>query len=143
MKVATFRWWAKGSRGAASERPTVLHICFCNFQLAAWSTSLEVITVFHAWSHGRLVEMQINHRRKKIHRMNQGSNFLKGSFSNRDNVRASIQFRRESQPQHLKRSVFLKSRSIIFHVNRTSVIRLVKRNQLNFPALKSTSHFLP
>ena len=31
------------------------------------------------------------------------SNNLGGSFSNRDNVRAPNQFRRESQPQHLKR----------------------------------------
>ena len=28
--------------------------------------------------------------------------FLGGSFSNKDNVRAPIQSRRESQPQHLK-----------------------------------------
>ena len=34
----------------------------------------------------------------ELHRTNQGSNFLGGSFSNRDNVRAPIQFRREHQP---------------------------------------------
>ena len=34
--------------------------------------------------------------------MNQGSNFLGWSLSNRDNVRSPIQFRKESQPQHLK-----------------------------------------
>ena len=55
--------------------------------------------------------------RKKLHRTNQGSNFLGGSFSNRDNVRAPIQFRRESQPQHAKRRFFLKSRPIHFHIN--------------------------
>ena len=43
-----------------------------------------------------------NLRRKKLQRKNQGSNFLQGSFSNRDNVRAPIQFKRKSQPQHLK-----------------------------------------
>ena len=42
--------------------------------------------------------MQRNLRRNKLHRTNQGSNFLGGSFSNRDNIRASIQFRREIQP---------------------------------------------
>ena len=41
--------------------------------------------------------------RKELRRMNQGSNFLGGSFSNSDNVRAPIQFEREGQPQHLKR----------------------------------------
>ena len=35
--------------------------------------------------------------RKKLHRTSEGSKFLGGSFSNRDNVRAPIQFRRESQ----------------------------------------------
>ena len=41
--------------------------------------------------------------------MNQGSNFPEGSLSNRDNVRTPIQFRRESDPQHLKRWLFLKA----------------------------------
>ena len=41
-------------------------------------------------------------RRKKLHRTKQGSNFLRGSFNNRDNVRAPIQFRRESHPSVLK-----------------------------------------
>ena len=40
--------------------------------------------------------------RKKL-RTNQGFNFLGSSFSNRDNVRAPIQFRRENQAQNLKR----------------------------------------
>ena len=55
--------------------------------------------VFHAWAYGRFIEIQSNLRRKKLHRMNQSSNFPGGSFSNRDNVRVPIQFRRESQPQ--------------------------------------------
>ena len=58
--------------------------------------------VFHVWSYGGFIEIHSNLRRKKLHRMNHGPNFLGDSFSNRDNVRASIQFRRESQPQHLK-----------------------------------------
>ena len=64
--------------------------------------------------------------------MNQGCNFLGGTFSNGDNVRAPIQFRRESQPQHLKRWFFPKSRPIHFHINSTSVIRPVKKSQLGF-----------
>ena len=59
--------------------------------------------IFHTWAYGRFIEIEGNLRRKKLHRTNKGSNFLGGSFSNRDNVRAPIQFRRESQPQHLKR----------------------------------------
>ena len=36
----------------------------------------------------------------ELHKRNQGSNFLGGSISKRDNKRAPIQFRRERQPQH-------------------------------------------
>ena len=56
----------------------------------------------HGQPIGRFIEIQRNLRRKKLHRSNQGSNFLGGSFSNKDNVRAQIQFRRESQPFILK-----------------------------------------
>ena len=38
-------------------------------------------TVFHAWPYGRFIEIQRNLRRKKLHRTNQGPNFLGGSFS--------------------------------------------------------------
>ena len=96
----------------------------------------KMTTVFREWPYGRFIEIQNNLRRKKLHRTNQGSNFLGGSFSNRDNVRATVQFRRESQPQHLKRWLFLKNRPIYFHINSTSAIRLVKRNQLSFSSIE-------
>ena len=67
---------------------------------------------------------------------NQGSNFLRGSSSNRDNVRFPIQFRRECQPQHLKGWFFLGNKPIHFHINSTSVIRLVKRNQSSFSSIE-------
>ena len=59
------------------------------------STSSDMSTVFHAWSYGRFAEIQGSLWRKKLHRTNQGFNFLGSSFTNRDNVRAPIQFRRE------------------------------------------------
>ena len=58
-------------------------------------------TVFPAWSYGRFIEIPSNLMRKKLRRTNHSMNFLGGSFSNRDNVRAPIQFRREGQSQHL------------------------------------------
>ena len=64
--------------------------------------------------------------------MNEGSNFLGGSFGNRDNARAPIQFRRERQPQHLKRLFFLKNRSICFHVNSTSQTKLGQTRLVEF-----------
>ena len=56
------------------------------FQVATRGTSPDVTTVFHAWVYGRFIQIQSNLRRKKLHRTNQGSNFLGSSFSNRDNV---------------------------------------------------------
>ena len=40
---------------------------------------------------------------KKTSQDKLSSNFLGGSFSNRDNIGTPIQFRRQGQPQHLKR----------------------------------------
>ena len=93
------------------------------------STSPDMTEEFHALLYGRFIKIQGNLRRSTLHRTNKGSNFLGGSFSNRDNVRAPIQFRREGQPQHLKKWFFLKNRAIHFHINSSSINRLVSRNQ--------------
>ena len=71
-----------------------------------------------------IIPWQSNLRSKKLHRTNPGSNFLGGTFSNRYNVRAPIQFRREIQPQHLERQFFPENRPIHFHINTTHVIRM-------------------
>ena len=88
--------------------------------------------IYHAWPYGRFIEIKSNLRGKKFHTTTLSSNFLGDSLSNRDNVRAPIKFKRESQPQHLKRLFFLKNRPIYFHINSTSVIRPIKQNQLSF-----------
>ena len=102
------------------------------FQVALRSTSTDMTTALHAWPYGRFIEIQCNIRRKKLHRTNQFSNFLGGSFSNRDNLRVPIQFGKERQPQHLRRWVFLINRPIHFHISSTSVFRPVKLNKLSF-----------
>ena len=61
-------------------------------------------TVDHARLYDRFIGMQSNLRRKKPHITNLGSNFYGESFSNRDNVGAKLQFRRERKPQYLKRT---------------------------------------
>ena len=71
------------------------------FQVAPRSTSPDMTTALHAWLYSRFIQIQSKLRKKKIHRPNQSSNFLGSSFSNRDNVRAPIQFRKESQPSIL------------------------------------------
>ena len=50
-----------------------------------------MITVFHARPCGGFIEILSNLWRKKLHRMNQGSDFLRENFCNRENVRAPIQ----------------------------------------------------
>ena len=109
-------------------------------QVATRSTSHNMTTVFTLY--GRSMEIKSNFKRKSLHIINQGFNFLRGSSSNKNNVRAPIQFRRERQPQHLKRWFFVKNRPIHFHINSTSVIKPVKWNKLCFSSIESTSHFL-
>ena len=58
-------------------------------------------TVFHARPCRRAIEIQSNLRRKKLHRTNQDFDFLRGNFSNRDNVRAPIQFKEKVNPSIL------------------------------------------
>ena len=87
--------------------------------------------------------IQSNLRTKKLHRMNQDTSFLGSSLNDRDNVRALIQFGKESQPQHLKRLFFIKNRPIHFHINSTSVFSQSNETKWVYPALESTSHFLP
>ena len=77
--------------------------------------------VFHAWTYGRFIEIQGNLRRKKIPRTNQRFNFLGGSFKNRDNVRAPIKFRRESQPSILKHDFLSRTEPSIF----TSIVHVL------------------
>ena len=52
--------------------------------------------VFHAWVYGRFIEIQSNLRKK-----NQNSNFLRGSFSNIDNVRAQSNLEEKFNPSIL------------------------------------------
>ena len=90
-----------------------MHIRFCNLSnnpkeqlgVPVHDNSITYMT------YSRFIEIQSNLRRKKLHRINQGSNFLGSSFSNRDNAKAPTQFRRENQQQHLKR-LFFKNRPI-------------------------------
>ena len=56
----------------------------------------DMTATFCARLYGRLIEIESNLSRKKLHRTNQGSNFFGRRFNNRHNVRAPIQFRRES-----------------------------------------------
>ena len=98
------------------------------------------------WSHiihwqACCIEIQSNLRRKKLHRVNQGSNFLGDTFSNRDNVRAPIQFRWESQPIILKDDFSSKIDPSIFISIAPALLDWSNATSWVFSALKSTSHF--
>ena len=91
-----------------------IFVAYLQFQVTTTGTSPDMRTALHTWSNGRFIEVESNLRRKKLRRTNQGSNFLGDNFSNWDNVRAPIQFRRESQPQHLKRWFFSHEQTHLF-----------------------------
>ena len=87
-------------------------------------------TEFHTWSYGRFIEIQRNLRRKKLRRTSQGSNNLEGSFSNRDNVKAPIEFRRESQPQHLQTSSCPSPQYLVGQIQVQKLILVVATDQM-------------
>ena len=67
---------------------------------------------------------------KKLHIMNQGSNFLRSTFNDRDNVRESQPNLEEKvDPRILKYDFFLKKRPLHFPTKSTSIIRLAKQNR--------------
>ena len=70
--------------------------------------------MLYARQYSRFIEIKNNFGRKKLHGMNQGSNFLGDSFSNRENVRAPIKFRRKIKFQYLKRLFSSRADSSIF-----------------------------
>ena len=99
-------------------------------------------TAFYEWPYGRFIEIQGKLRRKKLHRTNQGSNFLEGSFGNRDNIRAPIQFRRE-KPNILKDDFSSTTEPSIFTSIAPELLDQSNKTKWVFISLKSTSHFLP
>ena len=76
------------------------------------------------------------------HITNQGFNFLRRSFSNRNNLRVPIQFKRKIQPQHLER--LFSSRTIVSLFTSIAPVLLNWSNEARcvFPVLKWTSHFM-
>ena len=88
--------------------------------------------VFHARLYGRFIEIEINFRRKKLHKTNQRPNFLGDSFNNRDNVRAPIQFRKDDLSSRTNSSIFASVAPVLLdRSNKTSSV---------FPLLKPTNH---
>ena len=89
-------------------------------------------TVYQERLYGWFKEIKSNLRRNKVHRTDQGLNFLGGSFTNNDNIRTPVLFIEERQSQHLDRWFFFKCRPIHFHVNSSRTVRPLKRNKCSF-----------
>ena len=62
-------------------------------------------TVSHTWTYGRLIEYRASSGERNFMERIKAQIFLEAVLAT-DNVRAPIQFRRESQPKHLKRLFF-------------------------------------
>ena len=99
--------------------------------------------VFHARLYGRFIEIQRNLRRKKLHRTNQGSNFLGGSFSNRDNVRVQSNVDKKVNPSIFKDDFSSRTGPFLFTSIAPELLDQSKETSCVFLALTSTSHFLP
>ena len=99
-----------------------------------------IATVFYVWQYGRLIEIQSNLRRKKLHITNQGSDFLGGSFSN---IMQQPQSNLEEKvnPGILKDYFFSRTNTFIFTLIKPELIDRSNKTSWLFPALKSKIHF--
>ena len=85
--------------------------------------------VLHAWPYCRVKEQP---QEKETSQNESRLQFSWRQCQQQKQLRVTNQFRGKRQPQHLKRLFSVKNKSIHFHIGSTSVIILVKRNQLSF-----------
>ena len=98
-------------------------------------------TVFHAWQYGRFKDIQSKLRKKKLHRTNQGSNFLGGSF--RNNERAQSNLEEKVNPSIFKDDFSSKRDPSIVTSITPVLLDWSSETIWVFPAMKSTGHSLP
>ena len=77
-------------------------------------------TLFHDALYATIKEIKTNLGRKKLHRKNHGSSILGGSFSNRDNLKAPVQFRDFIRAS--EKLFFIRDRLIHFQTGSTTAI---------------------
>ena len=133
----------RGNRWRTNSPEYLFFYLIQNLEVATCSTSPDMKAVFHTWPYGRFLEINSNLERKKFLRTNQGSNFSQGSFSNRDNATALIKFRRESQPQHLKRWYFISSRTDPSIFTSIAPVFLDRSNETSWEFLQHWNKPLP
>ena len=109
------------------------------------STSLDMMIVFHARLYSGLIGIQSNLRRKKLHRTNQGFNFLGHTFSNREYLIFHPQSNLEAKVNSsiLKDDFSLRTDPFIFTSIASVFLDQSHKTSYVLPALKTTSYFLP
>ena len=105
------------------------------------STSSDMTIVFHAWLYGRFIEIQSNLTGKKIPRMNQGSNFLGGSFGNKDNVRPQSNLEEKVNPSILKDNFSSRTDTSIFISIAPVLLDKLNKTSWVFLGLKSKNTY--
>ena len=74
-----------------------------NFPKETRSNSPEKATVSQSIHNVKFIEIRCNLGRKKLHIINEGSNFLGENFLRRDKVKSIIKFNREKKSQDHKK----------------------------------------
>ena len=72
-----------------------IFIAYLTIPSSSWEEQFKHEKSILCIAYGRFTDKKSNLKRKKLDSVKQGSNFLGDSFSNRDNVKAPIPFRRE------------------------------------------------
>ena len=80
--ISTMSQGFNGGSMCWTNSPTYPFLQFIpHIQVTVSSTCPDLTTVFHARLYGRFIDIKTKFRRKKLHRMYQGSNFLEMQFN--------------------------------------------------------------
>ena len=96
-------------------------------------------TVFHARINSKFIEIKSNLKRKKFHKMNQGSNFLGASFT--ETMKQPLSNLEETGRKRSLKNYFFMKRFIHFHINISRFIRTIYK-KTEFSTIKTWKLFL-
>ena len=99
------------------------------FTVSSFKKLLEAPAIFHGRPYSKLIEIKSNLRRKKPHRVDQGSSYLGGSFNNRDQEP-------QSNLEETRDFFVFKNKHTHFTTNGNRVITMVKEHKLNYSSIE-------
>ena len=112
-----------------------------HIQLAIRSTTPDIKAVFHERSNFRFIAIKLYFSRKQLYRKKIKASFRGSNLSNRENVRAPIQCRREGQSQMLKDGI-LSRRNKFDELQQHHRHLSNQMKKLSFPCIAIKSHSL-